>query len=98
MLPMIGIVLIWFFIMMRGPQKRQQARRQQMLSSLKKNDRVLTAGGILGIVADVRLDANEVVIKVDETSNTRIRVTLAPSPTCSATSRRMNEEEGLEHA
>ena len=38
----------------------------------KKNDAVVTAGGILGTVANIAMDKNEVTIKVDD--NTRIRV------------------------
>jgi len=39
---------------------------------LKKNDRVRTIGGILGVVLDVRDD--EIVLKIDEANNTKIRV------------------------
>ena len=43
-----------------------------MLDNLKKNDRVVTAGGIFGTVVAVQPDA--VVLRVDENANTRIRV------------------------
>ena len=39
---------------------------------MKKNDEVLTASGIIGIIAMVKDD--EVVLKVDESSNVRLRV------------------------
>ena len=42
-----------------------------MLDALKKNDRVQTIGGVLGTVVDVR--DNEVLVKVDETNNVKIR-------------------------
>ena len=42
-----------------------------MLKNMKRGDRVMTAGGILGTVVDVR-DA-EVVLKVDESTNTKIK-------------------------
>ena len=48
-----------------------------MLSAVKKNDRVLTAGGIYGVVAAVNRESDEVTIKVDETSNTKLRMTLS---------------------
>lgn len=60
-----------FLFMFRGPRKKQQ-EHQKMVSSLKKNDRVRTIGGIFGTVLDVRDD--EIVLKVDEGSNTKIRV------------------------
>ena len=46
---------------------------QQLLSSLKKQDRVLTIGGLIGTVVEVRDD--EVVLKIDENANTRARFT-----------------------
>ena len=43
---------------------------------MKKNDRVLTTGGIYGVVTNVHREANEVTIKVDESTNTKLRMTL----------------------
>ena len=43
-----------------------------MIQSLKKNDKVRTIGGIIGIVVDVKDD--EVTLKVDESNNTKIKV------------------------
>ncbi len=61
--------LIFYFLLIR-PQGREKKRRQQMLGGLKKNDRVVTIGGIIGTVTSVRDD--EVTLKVDESSNTKI--------------------------
>jgi preprotein translocase subunit YajC len=47
-----------------------------MLTNLKKNDRVLTAGGIKGTVHGVHREANEVTVVVDEASGTKIRFTI----------------------
>lgn len=67
---MLAILVIFYFFMIKS--KRQQDRqRQEMLSTLKKGDRVQTIGGILGSVVEARDD--EVVVKVDEGSNTKIR-------------------------
>ena len=52
-------------------------QRVAMLGAIKKNDRVVTAGGIYGIVASVNREADEVVVKVDETTNTKLRMTLS---------------------
>ena len=46
-----------------------------MLGKLKKNDRILTLGGIYGTVVSVQKDAGDVTIKVDESSNARLRIT-----------------------
>jgi preprotein translocase subunit YajC len=47
-----------------------------MLGALKKNDRVVTVGGMYGVVTNVHFEADEVTLKVDESNNTKIRVTL----------------------
>ncbi|MCK5269515.1 MAG: preprotein translocase subunit YajC [Sedimentisphaerales bacterium] len=62
--------VVIYFVMMR-PQKKKQQQHKQMLDNLKKNDRVRSIGGIIGTVVDVRND--EVVVKIDEASNTKIR-------------------------
>ena len=67
----VGIFVILYFIMFREPKKRQR-QQQQMIQSLKKNDKVRTIGGIIGIVVDVKGD--EVTLKVDESNNTKIKV------------------------
>jgi preprotein translocase subunit YajC len=72
----LPIILLFYWLLIR-PQRQEQAKRQAMLSALKKNDRVIAAGGILGVVAEVDREANQVTVKVDETTNTRLRVTLS---------------------
>jgi len=65
----LGLVVFWFIIS-RGRNKERQ-KYEDMLSALKRNDRVQTIGGVLGTVVDVRDD--EVVLKVDETNNVKMR-------------------------
>jgi preprotein translocase subunit YajC len=68
--PLIGIGLLAYFMLLR-PQKREVAAREAMLNQLKKNDKVVTIGGIIGTVANISPDQQEVTLKVDD--NTRIR-------------------------
>ncbi len=75
MLPIVAIFVLFYFMLIR-PQRREQARRAEMLSNVKKNDHVVTAGGIYGIVTNVHREADEVTVKVDEATNTKLRVTL----------------------
>jgi preprotein translocase subunit YajC len=70
-LPLILIFVVIYMFMLRGPRKQQQ-KQKQMVQALAKNDRVRTIGGILGTVVDVRGD--EVTLKIDETNNTKIRI------------------------
>jgi len=75
-LPFLLIGVLFYFMLIR-PQRKEQSRRQDMLSNVKKNDRVVTIGGIYGVVMNVHREADEVTLKVDETTNTKLRVTLS---------------------
>lgn len=70
LLPIFLMIGVFLWIMNRG-NRRERHKHEDMLRNLKRNDRVQTIGGILGTVVDVR--DNEVVLKVDEASNTKMR-------------------------
>ncbi len=61
--------VIFYFIFFR-PQSKERKRRDAMLSAIKKNDKVVTAGGIIGTVTSTKDD--EITLKVDESTNTKI--------------------------
>lgn len=65
------VLLIGFWLMISLPQRRERKRRQEMLNNLKKGDKVQTVGGIIGTVVDLR--DQELVVKVDESNNIRMR-------------------------
>ncbi len=68
----IGLVLMLavFYGIMLSSSRKDKRKRQQMLSAVKKNDRVMTIGGIVGSVVSV--SDSEVTIKVDESANVKI--------------------------
>ncbi len=70
LLLMVGGFILLYYWMSRG-RRKEQKKQQDMLNALKKGDRVTTIGGIKGVVVDVRTD--EVVVKVDEATNTKMR-------------------------
>ena len=53
MLPLILIVVIMYFLMIRPQQKKQKAQKA-MIDSIKQGDEVVTTGGLYGTVAGVR--------------------------------------------
>lgn len=75
MLPAFALMAVAFYLLMVRPQRREKAQRDKMIAELKKNDRIVTIGGIYGKVANVRADADEVTVLVDENSNTKLRMT-----------------------
>ena len=58
-----------YFFMIR-PQKKQQKAIEEMRKALTKGDKVITAGGIYGTIADI--DETSVLVKVD--GDVKIRV------------------------
>ncbi len=70
LVPYLAVISLLYFVM-SSPKRRDQSRRDQALNNLKKNDRVVTIGGIYGSVVTVSTDGKEVTLKVDD--STRIR-------------------------
>ena len=69
MFPMIVIVGIIYFLIFRPQQKRTRELRE-MLEKLKKNDEVVTGGGIYGKV----ISLTDTVVTLEVAQNVRIRV------------------------
>ena len=67
--PLVAVGIIMIFLMSRT-KKTEQGKREQMLAAMKKGDEVQTIGGEFGRVVEARED--RVLLKVDETSNTKI--------------------------
>jgi len=65
-------VFVLFILFSSSSQRKERKKREQMLSAIKKGDKVQTIGGILGTIMEVR--DHEVLVKVDENTNTRIRL------------------------
>ena len=65
LLPFLGIPVIFYLIMVR-PQQQQDRKRREMIDALKKNDKVLTVGGIYGTVISVDPERARVVLRVDD--------------------------------
>lgn len=66
--------LILFFLLVAQPQRKQMKKQQQMLAGIKKNDRVITSGGIHGVVVVANSGESTVSIRVDDNSGTRITI------------------------
>ncbi len=73
MLPFLAIGLLFYFLMVR-PERRKRAGIARMQDDLKKNDRIVTIGGIMGVVVNTQKESNEVTIRVDDNNNTRIHI------------------------
>lgn len=74
MLPALAIIMVMFYFLILRPQKNKDQQFKQLISRLKETDRVVTIGGIHGIVVNVQPETEMVTIRVDESTGTKIRV------------------------
>ncbi len=72
-LPLILIFAVFYFLLIR-PQQLKQKEIKAQLSTLKRGDRVLTAGGVLGVVSKPPKSAEEREIEVEIAPNVRVTV------------------------
>ncbi len=66
----LGVFVLMMVFSSRS-RKKQENKRKEMLGGLKKGDKIITIGGVLGTVMEAR--DNEIVVKVDEQNNIRMR-------------------------
>lgn len=73
LLPLIAIFFLFYFLILR-PQKNKEQAMRTMIDSLKEKDRVVTLGGIHGVVTNVQRDQEMVTVRIDESTGAKIRV------------------------
>lgn len=65
MLPMFLIIFGIFYFLVIMPQRRQQKETQEMITSLKINDEVVTNGGVIGRIKEIR-DTSFIIQSADK--------------------------------
>jgi preprotein translocase subunit YajC len=68
LLPLVVIFAVFYFMMIR-PQQLQQKKYREMISRLKKGDRVLTRGGLYGVILEIK--DNDLMLELAQ--NVRVR-------------------------
>ena len=69
----IAVMFLIFYALVFRPQSKTRKDHEQMLKNLKKNDEVVTSGGIFGTVVNVKPDA--ITLRIDE----NVRIDVEPS-------------------
>lgn len=77
LLPGLIAIMVFFYFLILRPQKNKERAMQELVSNLKEKDRVVTIGGIHGVVTNVQRDREEVTIRVDESTGAKLRVGLS---------------------
>ena len=65
LMPFLLIIIIFYFLLIR-PQQKRQKQLQETISALRIGDRVVTTGGILGVITTVR-DSSFIIRSADKT-------------------------------
>ncbi len=73
MLPLMATLLLMYLFLMR-PEQKKRKEMEKVLAAIKKNDHVVTIGGIFGTVVRADAGSDSVVIRVDDTNGTKIKV------------------------
>jgi preprotein translocase subunit YajC len=71
-----GLILMGYFLFIR-PMKQKEQEARNMVQNLKENDRVVTIGGIHGVVTNVQREAERVTIRVDETTGAKLKLNIS---------------------
>ncbi len=73
LLPMLMIGVVFYLMLMRPDQKRRK-EMELLLANIKKNDKVILGSGICGTVVNAAPKSVYVTIRVDDSTNTKVRV------------------------
>ena len=68
--PILLMIVVFYFLLIR-PQQKKEKERRKMISSLKNGDKVLTVGGIYGVVSSIK-DEEVIVLKISNSTNIEV--------------------------
>ena len=61
--PLVLIFVVFYFLLIR-PQQAQQKKQKARLSAIKRGDKIVTAGGVVGLVKKAAEGANEIEVEI----------------------------------
>jgi len=73
LLPMVGVIAI-FYLVFVIPERRRKTEEAKRMAAIKKNDRVITAGGLHGTVVNAPSDTDVVTVRLDDNGTLRVKV------------------------
>ncbi len=71
-LPLLIIMFAIMYFLIIRPQKTKEKKRLAMISNVRKQDKIVTTGGMHGVVASVK--ENEVIVRVDDTKDVKVKI------------------------
>ncbi len=71
-LPLLIIMFAIMYFLIIRPQKTKEKKRLELISNVRKQDRIVTTGGVHGVVTTVK--ENEVLIRVDDAKDVKLKI------------------------
>src|SRR3989304_9732760 len=71
-LPCLVIIFAIMYFLIIRPQKQKEKKRLQMISNVRKHDKIVTVGGVHGVVISVK--ENEVIVRVDDAKDVKLKI------------------------
>ncbi len=71
-LPLMVIMFAVMYFLIIRPQKQKEKKRQEMITNVRKQDRIVTAGGVHGVVVSVKED--EVIVRIDDAKDIKVKI------------------------
>jgi preprotein translocase subunit YajC len=87
----LGLVIVIFYFLIIRPQNKKQKETQNMLSQMKKGDKIVTIGGIHGIIQSV--DETTVIVKVDDNAKIKFLKSAIASVNAKADEKKAEKSE-----
>lgn len=69
------LLIVFFYFLLIRPQNKKEKLRQKMLKGIQKNDRVLTRGGMYGVVVGTKPEENIAIVKIAD--NVKVEVAIS---------------------
>ncbi|MDR0998469.1 MAG: preprotein translocase subunit YajC [Treponema sp.] len=91
LIPFAAIIGIFYFLILR-PQNKKQKETRRMLDALKKGDRVVTIGGVHGIIQSVK--DHSVILRIDD--NTKVEFSRSAISTVESQAKEEKEDKKAE--
>ena len=70
----LGLTLLLMYFLLMRPEQKKRKEMEKLLSGVKKNDHVVTVGGIYGTVVAATPESKFVTIRVDDSNGTKLKV------------------------
>ena len=70
----LGVTLLLMYLLLMRPEQKKRKEMEKQLAAIKKNDHVITIGGIFGTVVNASPGSRMVTLRVDDSTGTKIKV------------------------